>query len=111
VPAENIQFASGQAELPERCHEKIARLLAWLSAHPGVAVALDGHDDQPGSDDPALAATRVRVVRDALVAGGVDPVRIRIGEFGDRAPLCAEATATCRDLNRRVEVLVLTHRL
>jgi peptidoglycan-associated lipoprotein len=111
VPAENIQFASGRVELPERCQEKIARLLAWLSAHPGVTVALDGHADQPGSDDPALAARRVGVVRDALVAGGVDPVRIRTGAFGDRAPLCAEPTAACRDLNRRVEVLVLARRL
>jgi outer membrane protein OmpA-like peptidoglycan-associated protein len=111
VPAENIQFASGQADLPARCHEKIERLLAWLSAHPGVTVALDGHADQPLSDDLALAGQRVRVVRDALVSGGVDPVRIRVGQYGDRAPLCGEATARCRDLNRRVEVLVLARRL
>lgn len=111
VPAENIQFASGQAELPARCQEKIARVLAWLAAHPGVTVALDGHADQALSDEPALAGQRVRVVREALVAGGVNPVRIRVGNYGNRAPLCAEATARCRDLNRRVEVLVLARPL
>jgi outer membrane protein OmpA-like peptidoglycan-associated protein len=111
VPAENIQFAAGQTQLPARCQEKIDRLLAWLSVHPGVTVALDGHADQPMSDEVALAGLRVRVVREALIAGGVDPMRIRVGQYGDRGPLCAEATARCRDLNRRVEVLVLARRI
>jgi outer membrane protein OmpA-like peptidoglycan-associated protein len=107
VPAENIHFESGQAVLPERCHEKIARLLAWLSAHPAADVALDGHADQPESENPTLAGQRVRAVREALLAGGVAPVRIHIGQFGERMPVCTESTPTCRDLNRRVEVLVV----
>jgi outer membrane protein OmpA-like peptidoglycan-associated protein len=111
VPAENIHFESGQAALPERCHEKIARLLAWLSAHPAADVALDGHADQPESEDPALVGQRVGAVREALLAGGVNPARIRIGQFGERAPVCTEPTTTCRDLNRRVEVLVVTRQL
>lgn len=111
VPAENIQFASGQAELPTRCQEKIARLVTWLAAHPGVTVALDGHADQPLSDEPGLAGQRVRVVRAALIAGGVDPIRIRVGGYGNPSPLCAQTTARCRDLNRRVEVLVLARPL
>jgi outer membrane protein OmpA-like peptidoglycan-associated protein len=111
VPAENIHFESGQAALPERCHEKIARLVEWLSTHPVADVALDGHVDHPESEGPLLTDQRLNAVREALVAGGVDPVRIRVGEFGDRGPACVEATATCRDLNRRVEVLVISRRL
>ncbi len=111
IPAENIHFASGQAVLPERCHEKIARLVAWLSAHPAVDVALDGHADQPWSEGVTLAGRRVSTVRASLVAGGVDPARIRVGEFGERGPVCTDASALCRDLNRRVEVLLLTRRL
>lgn len=111
MPAENIHFESGQAALPERCREKIARLVAWLSAHPAADVALDGHADQPESEGVTLAGRRVFAVRESLVAGGVDPIRIHVGEFGDRGPVCTEATPACRDLNRRVEVLVLARRL
>jgi flagellar motor protein MotB len=53
----------------------------------------------------------VSVVRESLIAGGVDPIRIHEGEFGDRGPVSTEATPGCRDLNRRVEVLVLARRL
>ncbi|HXD97297.1 MAG TPA: OmpA family protein [Candidatus Acidoferrum sp.] len=111
VPAENIHFESGQAALPDRCHEKIARLLEWLSTHPIADVALDGHAEQPENEGAVMADQRVNAVREALVAGGVDPVRIHVGEFGDRGPACAEATPACRDLNRRVEVLVIARRL
>lgn len=111
VPAENIHFESGQAALPERCREKVARLVAWLSAHPAADVALDGHADQPESEGVTLTRQRVSTVREALLAGGVDAVRIHVGEFGERGPACTETTAACRDLNRRVEVLVLTRRL
>jgi outer membrane protein OmpA-like peptidoglycan-associated protein len=97
--------------LPERCHEKIARLLAWLSAHPIADVGLDGHADQPESEAAVLVAQRVGAVREALMQGGVDPVRIHVGEFGDRGPACAETTPACGDLNRRVEVLLITRRL
>ena len=111
IPAQNIHFESGQAALPARCHEKIARLVAYLSAQPALSVGLDGHADQPESEGVALSVQRVRVVREALIAGGVAPARIRVGAFGVRGPACTEATAACRELNRRVEVLVTPTRL
>lgn len=111
IPAENIQFESGHAVLPARCREKIALLVAWLSAHPGVDIGLDGHADQPESEGAELAGQRVTAVREALVAGGVPPVRIHVGEFGDRRPACANGTAACRAMNRRVEVLMTVREL
>lgn len=113
VPIENIQFVSGQAALPERCHEKISRVVALLSSHPLIDVGLDGHAEAPESDGP-LAAQRIQAVRDALVVGGVDPARIRVGAFGDRGAACVEKAAkpgACRDRNPRVEVLVIARQI
>jgi outer membrane protein OmpA-like peptidoglycan-associated protein len=82
-------------------------LVAWLSTNASVDVGLDGHADQPDSESAALVARRVRVVRDALIAGGVAAGRIHVGEFGDRVAVCTTGP-TCQELNRRVEVLVTT---
>jgi outer membrane protein OmpA-like peptidoglycan-associated protein len=105
VPVEEIQFEAGQASLPDRCHDKIARIVTWLQAHPVVEVGLDGHADQPGSEGVGLTARRVESVREALVARGVDPSRIRVGQFGERTSACAAGAPECRERARRVEVL------
>jgi peptidoglycan-associated lipoprotein len=110
--AEDISFQPNRVDIQAKCAPKIARLATWVKRNPLVIVALDAHGDQPpaliGEHDTRLQERRVRSVRDALVAAGVPSERIRTGPVGDRAPLCRQATADCRELNRRVEVLVAT---
>jgi outer membrane protein OmpA-like peptidoglycan-associated protein len=110
VPVENIQFETLQTALPERCDEKIRRLVTWLSSNPIIDVALDGHAEALESADAALSAQRVRAVREALVVGGVDPARIRVGAFGDQRPICRDTAAACTERKPRVEVLVIGRR-
>ena len=113
--AEDISFQRNRAELQAKCASKIARLATWVKAHPLVIVALDPHRDQSsavtGETDSGVHDRRVRSVRDALVAAGVAPERIRTGPVGERQVLCHEATAECQELNRRVEVLLGTPRV
>jgi len=111
--AEDISFQLNRVEIQAKCAPKIARLATWVNRNPLVIVALDPHGDQASAftgeaTDSKLYERRVRSVRDALVAAGVAPDRIRMGPVGDRSPLCRQATAECRELNRRVEVLVAT---
>ena len=105
-PLENIQFATRQASISDNCENKIAKLVAWLQANPSVDVGLDGHADQADRENHDLADRRVEAVRAALITAGIDPARIEVGTFGDRAPACTEATDLCRAMNRRVELLV-----
>lgn len=72
-----------------------------------VVIALDGHvDDGTANDnDPTLSARRVQAVRGALIAAGIEPSRISAGTFGVPGPVCGDTTATCLELNRRVEIL------
>ena len=110
--AEDISFQLNRAEIQQKCASKIARIATWVNRNPLVVVALDPHTDQPavftGETDTLLHARRVQSVRDALVTAGIAPERIRTGPVGERAPLCRQTTAECRELNRRVEVLVAT---
>ena len=110
--AEDISFQLNRVEIQPKCASKIARIATWVNRNPLVVVVLDPHSDQAavftGEVDSRLHERRVRSVRDALVAAGIAPERIRTGPVGERAPLCRQATAECRELNRRVEVLVAT---
>jgi len=110
--AEDISFQTNRAEIQAKCAAKITRIATWVKKNPLVVVALDPHTDQApaltGEMDNRLHLRRVQAVRDALVAAGVAPDRIRMGPVGDRAPLCRQDTVECRELNRRVEVLVAT---
>jgi outer membrane protein OmpA-like peptidoglycan-associated protein len=104
---DSIQFEYLRAEIQSKCADKIAKLAAWMKENPTASIALDGHvDDTRANDyDASLSARRVQAVRAALVTAGVDPSRISDGAFGARRPLCADLTASCLALNRRVEVL------
>ena len=97
-----------RAEIKPECARKIALLANWFKANPTVEIGLDPHIDQPvaGDNTRALGERRVAAVRAALIAAGVDAVRIRTGAFGDRRPLCTVASEDCWRQSRRVEVLV-----
>ena len=108
--AEDISFQRNKVEIQSKCEEKIARVATWAHDHPMGVIALDAHSDQSwlftGETDPKLHARRIQSVREALVASGVAPERILVAAVGERRPLCRQATPQCRELNRRVEVLV-----
>ena len=93
------------------CADKIQRLVAWLSANPIFQVGLDGHVREAQEEERAFVPERVKAVRIALVERGIASVRIHVGNFGERQPVCTEQTDRCRDLNRRIEVLVTTRQL
>lgn len=110
--AADIAFRPNSADIHPRCGWKLVRIAIWMDRNPLGIVALDPHSDQPasltGGTDRNLQARRVRSLRDALVAVGIPPSRIRSGPIGKREPLCSVATAACQGANRRVEVLLGT---
>jgi peptidoglycan-associated lipoprotein len=92
--------------LLEQCTRKMARLVVWLNDHPQTTLSLRGYLDQQESQRPdtALRERRAGVVREALVAAGIAPERIRTAAAGEPTLLCAETTEACLAMNRRVEV-------
>jgi peptidoglycan-associated lipoprotein len=103
---DSVQFEAGRADIQPRCAEKIAKLAAWMAIDRNVVISLDGHQDDAvvNDNDPTLGARRVQAVRDALIAAGVDPKRIVVGEFGVRPISCRGPVENCLALGRRVDV-------
>ena len=113
---DSVHFEFQTAELLSQCRDKIALVANWAKQHPSAEIELQGYLDQreaarSGSAytarSEALSERRVGLVRDALIAAGLEEERIRVGS-GDRGRfLCSEGSETCWQRNRRVEIVVI----
>lgn len=116
---DSVHFKFQTAQLLSECQSKIALIAAWAERNPSADIELQGYLDQRevlnkyswdglaySVRSDALSALRARLVRDALVAAGLEKSRVRVGN-GDRARfLCSQGSESCWQQNRRVEVVV-----
>lgn len=89
--------------------ELVDRVAAELRTHPGVRVEVAGHTDTNGTPDSNLRISQQRadVVRDRLVAQGIDPALVVATGYGQTKPRATNDTVEGRALNRRIEFNVL----
>ncbi len=81
-------------------HAKVANAEA-----SGYDMYVMGHTDSQGSDEynMAIGMKYAQIVKEALVALGVEERRIISISYGEQEPVCHEQTTECMDQNRRVE--------
>jgi len=105
----DVLFATGKADLSLSANASIDKLAQFLLNHPNRNLSIEGHTDNVGSDsyNDALSERRAESVKRALVDKGVGTERITTKGLGKRSPVASNATAQGRQLNRRVEVVVL----
>ena len=78
---------------------------AYLAAHPAIRVVIGGYSDERGSAEYnlALGENRANAARQALVAAGVSPSRLRSISYGKEKQFCSESTESCWQQNRRAQ--------
>ena len=91
----------------DECGAKLSRIATWLKEHPTVSVRLAGYVDQAeqARSSAALGESRAAVVREALIAAGVEPARIETSTDTNWMRCEASAAEACQRWNRRVEVM------
>jgi outer membrane protein OmpA-like peptidoglycan-associated protein len=79
-----------------------------LVEYPKTAVVVQGHTDSTGSEqhNQDLSERRARSVANHLISRGVDSGRVATLGFGEGYPAASNDTASGRQLNRRVEILL-----
>jgi outer membrane protein OmpA-like peptidoglycan-associated protein len=94
-----ISFSTGSAIPSQAALVDIAQIAAEINQEPGIRlIEIQGHADERGADaaNVELTRARARAVVDALVARGVDRLRLKSAGFGARCPLqeaCRRASA------------------
>lgn len=105
----DVMFAPGGSSLKGGAAPAgLDRLATFLAAHPERTVVVEGHTDSLGSADANLMLSQHRAdtVRRYLEQRGVAPGRVMASGRGEEAPTADNATATGRQQNRRVEVII-----
>ena len=106
---QDVLFETGSARLRPGAVERLRPLASYLGANPDVPVRIDGHTDSVGSDsaNQLLSERRADSVRAALIAMGVEENAFLVAGHGETMPAASNASATGRQLNRRVEVTLV----
>lgn len=101
-------FAPGKATLQPDALANLDRVVEFVGSDPSRPIRIEGHTDDRGGDNlnQALSQRRADAVREALVARGVAPSRMRTVGLGKTRPVATNATAEGRARNRRVEVIL-----
>lgn len=78
---------------------------SYLNQHPELKVVIGGYCDERGSTEYnlALGENRANAAKQALVADGVSPNRLRTVSYGKEKQFCTEHTESCWQQNRRAD--------
>ncbi|PHN30725.1 OmpA family protein [Pseudomonas sp. ICMP 460] len=104
----DVLFDTGQSDLKSGARRDAVQLAGFLTANPERKVRIEGFTDTVGNQasNQTLSERRADAVSFALVQQGVDPSRITTRGYGEEYPVAGNSTASARQLNRRVEVIV-----
>lgn len=107
---DKLEFESGSPHLGQKNYPQLQALAAYLEAEPDARILLVGHTDSKGSREAnlELSEQRAKSVADRLIKEhGVDPVQISAEGIGSLAPRTTNNTSEGRQLNRRVEAVLI----
>jgi outer membrane protein OmpA-like peptidoglycan-associated protein len=104
----NLYFELGGDTLTAESNAMVAEVIATVKARPAPEVSAAGHTDTTGAADAnvQLALRRAEVIRNLLVAAGLERGLIEVISYGESSPLVATPDNTAEPRNRRVEVAI-----
>jgi outer membrane protein OmpA-like peptidoglycan-associated protein len=104
----DVLFDTGKADLKPSARERLAKVAGILIAYPDIHVEIDGYTDGTGSLEfnGRLSQQRADSVRSYLSSQGVNSSAITTQGFGPSQPIASNGTASGRQQNRRVELVV-----
>jgi peptidoglycan-associated lipoprotein len=105
---DRVFFSNGSAELGSRARTALAAQAQWLNRWHEFEAAIEGHADEPGTDEEnlKLSLKRAEAVRERLVEEGVEASRLAVVALGRRQPVATCQDPDCRAQNRRAVTLV-----
>lgn len=106
---QQVRFDTNKATIVPVSHGLLQQVIDSIVKNNVQRIRVEGHTDNRGAvaTNQALSEARAQAVRDYLVSQGIDPERLEAVGYGDSRPIAPNLTARGRELNRRVEFIVL----
>ena len=105
----NIFFDFGKAILRSESFPELDRVVKVLQENPTMEIEMSGHTDNVGSDvdNLSLSDNRAKSVKAYIVSKGIVESRIIAKGYGESKPMATNDTDEGKQLNRRVEFVIL----
>lgn len=100
-----LHFDFDKAILRPDTAQLVREIALMLQANPGWVIQIAGHTDSTGGAqyNLRLSSERARAIRQALIARGIAPERLKAVGYGESRPKADNATFAGRAINRRAE--------
>ncbi len=104
----DVLFATGSADIQGGTNQNLEKLVNFLNQYPDRQVLIEGHTDNVGSAmfNQNLSRQRAESVRRFLTERGIENRRLSVSGYGFERPIASNDSATGRQQNRRVEVVI-----
>ncbi len=104
----DVLFTTGRADLKPGVLERLNKLAAFMLKYPKRNVVIEGHTDSTGSAalNQRLSERRADAVKAYLVSQSVPGTSVTTVGKGKDVPVADNTTATGRQQNRRVEIII-----
>jgi len=106
----NMYFATAKTTILPSSEKALHELLDFLRENPEVTIRIIGHTDDVGSEasNQTLSEGRAKSVRQAMIKRGIDGKRIKTAGRGENDPIVPNDSDRHRQMNRRVEIEILS---
>jgi chemotaxis protein MotB len=111
--ATDVLFSSGSAKLSKEGEEAVIEVTGILASIPTRKFQIEGHTDNvpiKSAKFPSnwhLAAARALSVVDTMLEAGMPAQRVSAASFGETRPSTQNETREGRQVNRRIEIVIL----
>lgn len=105
---ENIHFELNSSLLSDKARQILAGKAEYLRKNPGIAVTVEGHCDDRGTNayNIALGERRAESVRTFLVDHGIGTNRLNTVSYGEERPIAAGHNEASWAENRRAQFVI-----
>jgi peptidoglycan-associated lipoprotein len=105
---EDVHFSYDSFTLSEEAKALLEQKAQWLAMYPEVSVQIEGHCDERGTIayNLALGERRANMVKQYIVALGVDVSRIATISYGKESPIDPGHTEAAWKRNRRAHFTI-----
>lgn len=104
----DVLFGTNKVQLEPSGVRSLQKLADFLKQYPEQRVTIEGFTDSVGSSslNKDLSDRRAEAVRTALLGMGISNDRVAIHGYGEAFPVADNDSATSRQMNRRVEIIL-----